>query len=168
MYGIVKYTAICCAVLFIITPSKWMVRTNLWMQNKPTLRIISGLLIICLGYFAMGVVLWRAASTLPPIRDLWLAVTSNGRWMFSFGLIFIVLLYALRKFVRWLYGLTEIIVGLVALALFNQEPSGIVVDWIVLYAAPIYVAIRGLDNFDRGLPDRWRSRFWWLGNKPTG
>jgi len=168
MYEIVKYTAISLAVLFILTPSKWIERTRVVIQRNPILQVITALVIVGFLFFGMGVTLWQVASTSPPIRGLWLTVTSNGRWMFSFGLVLIVVLYALRKFARWLYGLTEIIVGLAALALFNQEPSGIVVDWIVLYAAPIYLAIRGLDNFDRGLPDRWRAHFWWLGKKPTG
>jgi hypothetical protein len=168
MYETVKYTTICLAILYIITPSKWMKVTNVWMQEKPILRLIAGLVIVCLGYFAVGVVFWTMASTSPPVRELLLAASKNGRWMFSFGLVLIALLYTLRKFMRWLYGLTEIIVGIAALALFNQEPNGVLVNWIVLYAAPIYVAIRGIDNFDRGLPERWRRWFWWLGQKPTG
>lgn len=96
------------------------------------------------------------------------ALTQEGRWLAFLGIGLVAALYALRKRNRWIYGAIEVILGIGALIVFRQLPSGDVVTWAVSYAGPIYLAIRGLDNFDRGLPDKWRKYFWWLGEKPSG
>lgn len=96
------------------------------------------------------------------------ALTEDGRWLVFLGVGLVVGLYALRKKRRWIYGAIEVVLGIGALVVFRQLPTGDIVTWAVSYAGPIYLAIRGLDNFDRGLPEPWRKYFWWLGDKPSG
>jgi hypothetical protein len=83
--------------------------------------------------------------------------------------------YRLRSRCRWLYGLIELAVGVVILiATFYPAESGLLLaeqpywgwGWLVSRSvgvlSGIYVIVRGLDNFDKGMPPHWaRARCMW-------
>lgn len=62
-------------------------------------------------------------------------------------------LFLLRKRRRKLYGGIELAVALLALSLFaSKSAPNSVGEWVAGFLAPIYIAIRGMDNIDQGSP----------------
>ena len=161
-----EYAIFGLALVVFLFPNEWFNRKSNSIA-KAVAKLLVIILFLITSYVLAGLALWTAIK-FPEIDALWQFATSNRRWMLTFGIMLSVGLFYLRKYCRWFYGAIEISVGLLALGHFNTEPSHDLIPWIVLYAGPIYVIIRGLDNFDRGISDRLRSRFWWLGRKPSG
>lgn len=108
-------------------------------------------LIIFLAYiFLRDAAISRVASFVEFQRSSW------GR---SYSSVLIVALvglaaYILRRTLRSTYGITEIIVGLVAVSLKARDTPDIIlspVGWLALVTIGAYLVVRGLDNFETGL-----------------
>jgi len=83
--------------------------------------------------------------------------------------------YLLRCQIRWLYGLIEIIVALVIMffasfpvanALYVEGSYGFglsaYLTWgVITRLTGVYVLVRGLDNFEVGLPKSCQLHIWW-------
>src|SRR4029077_14362157 len=77
---------------------------------------------------------------------------SGEPWFVPVALIIAWLLYVLRERIRWLYAITEIIVGIAAIASYigSGRPGGL--TQLLTVFGGIYIVVRGLDNFNQGLP----------------
>lgn len=97
----------------------------------------------------------------------WMASSSDGQHvgLTAGALICALLLFALRKYQRILYGVLEVIVAAVGLIVYPVAPSGTAevisaasAGWAIGIMALIYIAVRGLDNVDVGFKERWAKR----------
>jgi hypothetical protein len=81
-----------------------------------------------------------------------------------------VFLYGMRFRRRLIYGIVELLFGLIAISLSSfsqgpvfaapdeQPPFAPLASWVA-FAAGVYIIVRGLDNIRLGLPERWRPRW---------
>lgn len=66
--------------------------------------------------------------------------------------IMAVFLYWTRRNNPTAYGCIEIIAGLVALALLVQTREVALLSRVIGFLGGIYIIVRGMDNFEKGLP----------------
>ncbi len=112
---------------------------------------------------AAGLIQW-GISNYPSIVKWWFLLAALPA---AWGL------FALRCWQRALYGLLEVIVGVLAVGNASpsagRDPTNLTAALAVI--AGVYIIIRGLDNIDQGLPayksaflyppDAWLLQFYW-------
>jgi hypothetical protein len=71
-------------------------------------------------------------------------------------------LYRVRGEYPLFYGITEILVAVLAIFVSIGTPTANPLNAIVGILGGIYILIRGMDNMDKGLPASWRPPWDWL------
>lgn len=85
---------------------------------------------------------------------------SSGPHSLVWGLVIAVLLYRFRGIRPVLYGILEILAGLLSMFVAITNINGDSLATFVTFVGGMYVIIRGLDNIDRGLQSRYFREYW--------
>jgi hypothetical protein len=90
--------------------------------------------------------------------------TISNPWFTPLWLVIGVALFWMRGYLPKSYGMVEISVGLTAIFYAIIAPIDRLPPKLLAMAAGIYVIVRGLDNFEKGLSaqtkKRWAKVFW--------
>ncbi|WP_127805867.1 hypothetical protein [Hydrogenophaga sp. NH-16] len=111
------------------------------------IRVISSAVPSAIATYGIGVV---ARDAYP-----WLLTELSGQGPVVVGLaalLFGLLLFAVRQWSRILYGVSEVIVGVVV-AVYRHAPGSSIWNpdaFLLLLTAGIYLVVRGLDNIQQG------------------
>jgi hypothetical protein len=70
-----------------------------------------------------------------------------------------ILLYRFRSQQPFAYGMIEFGVAIIAAFVSISAPGNAVLPKLLGIMGGIYIMIRGLDNMEKGLPERWRPRW---------
>jgi hypothetical protein len=132
-----------------------------WLNPNPDEdQTFSGWLIslaFVLGFVVLVILtleLWRILS---PYILPWVF----SEWAIAPAILLALLLYRLRGNRPFTYGLAEIFVGVATVwySIHSEMPEPYYLAKAIALLGGIYIIVRGLDNMDRGLPQRMRPRW---------
>jgi hypothetical protein len=83
----------------------------------------------------------------------WVISASSKPWFAFVAIVLAYLLYLLRLHAQCVYALLEIVIGLAAMWSSILTPTNSSLAHLIAVFGGIYIIIRGLDNFEKGLPN---------------
>ena len=116
-------------------------------RSLPRLLVI--FLLLSIAFSLLGILSKLMEPYVNPIQEKLEQYPSQV--IFS-GIVIAIILFYLRKKRLDLYGYVEIILGITVLATFAFNPYPGPIAFIVGFATPIYIMIRGADNIDKYRP----------------
>lgn len=126
-------------------------------KHSPAVIVIVQLLIVLIFALSFGSVIYIAASALTDlliwIKSFIISSENAAKTAISFTLIAGILLFLFRLYYRSLYGITEVLIGLIVSGNkisengLNHLNSNF---YLALLTAGVYLVVRGLDNIHIG------------------
>lgn len=127
---------------------KAVLRPLAWSAGGILLGLVA-LLLQGIGYIAFTYA-QPYISRLDPMQMI------RNEWAIVSGICAGVLFYLLRGKRPLIYGIAEATVGLITLRTSVYSENADALTKGIGFLAGVYIIVRGMDNMDRGLPEKWR------------
>jgi hypothetical protein len=128
------------------------------MNRKPFLRGLLSSFGTAISFAGMAIFFTEYQQAIDLYRSL-VGDYLRQEWAFPPAVALALVFFRFRGSRPFRYGLFEVFVGAIAIWIAIHTSGRSLVETAIPFFGGIYIIVRGLDNIDKGLPERYRSRW---------